>query len=738
MASRADEVAHDGDKKPNGWLLLNRLKSVSHHKAKDFHSQASRCSVGPLAVYITEHAKDFRLRDIAALLRACCVLYALRTTLLLRDVERELAKFFAIVDRLGRTTVGDHSLMATHETITYEVTGSASHDLSLEFDEYIEAAHTASPLQGLVIPFDPFFDGGTGAASPPMFNAADFFDTPAHLIHRSPGSFAEDETQESATRYALMSNPKAPKVSPDEALGAEEARITLDSIPRYDNSGDDDDDIDDLVVDERPLAFARRRSPGTSPSARAQAVSSRSQTPAWRSEGGGMPGKANAAVSQPLRQDDDDRDAFYDDDDHDYDNDGGYSDGDGVSAASDGEFVLASAIETNFESPPRGVPPIDAKSAPAITTPPTPPTPAAGVPGVMMSPQAHALLSSPVDFDGNTLPELGDTQPLAKKRSPVRRKSRFDAESTLPGDCDSSDDETSAILPRFAPDREGKPRLVHRTRFLSRTDARLRMMGGVGSDGLLPRVFSSMHNTKAEMSWRRAATKIMDSSPVTQEAASQESSGDDSPGDGASDDARDFDGYSAAGDVRGDRDFSPEPIELPRHRAAVLSAGRVPSFSPSSFDSANEDSFEDARRSRLPWATPRLSEVGVASSSPTGAVATPGFGDDDVDDLVSMVDLSLLEEPAAAPAAASLQTSSNEEMDNFFRHVKTFTTQSDPTTTLNEIVAPQASKTVAACAVSHLLALASMGMVQIEQAAPFGDVDITIVAGDAPPTATHE
>ena len=59
-----------------------------------------------------EHSAEFRLRDIATLLRGCCVIHLLRVDHLLRDVERELAKFFMIVQRLGQAKVIDKSIQA--------------------------------------------------------------------------------------------------------------------------------------------------------------------------------------------------------------------------------------------------------------------------------------------------------------------------------------------------------------------------------------------------------------------------------------------------------------------------------------------------------------------------------------------------------------------------------------------------------------------------------------------------
>ena len=44
------------------------------------------------------------------------------------------------------------------------------------------------------------------------------------------------------------------------------------------------------------------------------------------------------------------------------------------------------------------------------------------------------------------------------------------------------------------------------------------------------------------------------------------------------------------------------------------------------------------------------------------------------------------------------------------------------------MVAAKATKAVAVCAVSNLLALATAGAVSIQQLAPFGDVDIRIVS----------
>jgi chromatin segregation and condensation protein Rec8/ScpA/Scc1 (kleisin family) len=49
-------------------------------------------------------------------------------------------------------------------------------------------------------------------------------------------------------------------------------------------------------------------------------------------------------------------------------------------------------------------------------------------------------------------------------------------------------------------------------------------------------------------------------------------------------------------------------------------------------------------------------------------------------------------------------------------------------TTLSDVVAAKATKAVAVCAVSNLLALATAGAVSIQQLAPFGDVDIRIVS----------
>jgi hypothetical protein len=62
--------------------------------------------------YIAQHVLEFRLRDVAALLRGCCVLHFLRVDHLLRDVERELTKFFTIVQRLGQATTIDKSIQA--------------------------------------------------------------------------------------------------------------------------------------------------------------------------------------------------------------------------------------------------------------------------------------------------------------------------------------------------------------------------------------------------------------------------------------------------------------------------------------------------------------------------------------------------------------------------------------------------------------------------------------------------
>ena len=54
--------------------------------------------------------KDFRVRELAALLLALCVLSELRVTALMRDVRYEWNKYISVATRAGRTNAGDRAI----------------------------------------------------------------------------------------------------------------------------------------------------------------------------------------------------------------------------------------------------------------------------------------------------------------------------------------------------------------------------------------------------------------------------------------------------------------------------------------------------------------------------------------------------------------------------------------------------------------------------------------------------
>jgi hypothetical protein len=126
------------------------------------------------------------------------------------------------------------------------------------------------------------------------------------------------------------------------------------------------------------------------------------------------------------------------------------------------------------------------------------------------------------------------------------------------------------------------------------------------------RLFSSrgLHNAKAQFAWHAAACKIAWSAPESTDyvAGGTDSEGDDgaaSAGEHTDGEFNDEGGPSPApSELGGDEGGAaspetPQNIELGR-RQTPQSRGRLPAFSPSSFDSEKEASFESTRRSQMP------------------------------------------------------------------------------------------------------------------------------------------